>query len=156
MFHDDGATAYAARQLIDRAPGCRLDAFVHLAGEEHLWRGAGPGADFAEAVRRYEAPIGRTLPRVASLPSFGAVEWRRAERRAEVVVWLAGRCLGRLTSPSRGGADAGDWRADEPLLAALGLARDAARSEPARGLLDAELRIIELARVHVVERGASV
>ena len=71
-------------------------------------------------------------------------------------MWLAGRCLGRLTSPSRGGAGAGDWRADERLLAALGLARDAARSEPARGLLDAELWIIELARVHVVERGASV
>ena len=152
MFHDDGATAYAARLLIDCAPGCRLDALVHLAGEEHLWRGAGPGADFAEAVRRYEAVIGRTLPRVASLPSFGAVEWRRAE----VAVWLAGRFLGRLTSPSCGGADAGDWRADERLLAALGVARDAARSEPARGLLDAELRIIELARVHVVERGASV
>ncbi len=40
-------------------------------------RGAVPGADFAEAVRRYEAAIGRALSRAASLPSFGAVTWRR-------------------------------------------------------------------------------
>ena len=155
MFHDDGATAYAARLLIDRVPGCRLDAFLHLAGHDFLWRGAGPGADLAEAVRRYEAAIGRALPRAASLPSFGAVKWRPAERRSEVAVWLAGRFLGWLASPSRDRADAGDWRAEARLLAGLGVARDAARIEPARGLLDTELRVIELARVHVVEAGAS-
>ena len=58
MFHDDDATGRAVRLLIDRAPGSRLDAFLHLAGQEYLWRGAGPGADLAEAVRRYEAVIG--------------------------------------------------------------------------------------------------
>lgn len=156
MFHDDGATAYAAHLLIDRAPASRLDAFLLLAGQEVLWRGAGPGADFAEAVRRYEAAIGRALPRIASLPSFGAVKWRPAERRAEVAVWLAGRFLGWLVSPSRGRADAGDWRAEARLLAGLGVARETARIEPARGLLDTELRVIELAHVHVVEPGASV
>ena len=155
MFHDHGATAYAARLLIDRAPASRLDAFLLLAGQEVLWRGAGPGADLAEAVRRYEAAIGRALPRAASLPSFGAVKWRRAERRAEVAVWLAGRFLGWIESPSRGRADAGDWRAEARLLAGLGVARETARTEPARGLLDTELRVIELARLHVVERGTS-
>ena len=64
-------------------------------------------------------------------------------RRAELAVWLAGRCLGRLASPSCGGSDAGNWRADEQLIVV-------------RELLDAELRVIEFARVHVVERGASV
>ena len=156
MFHDDGAIAYAARLLIDRAPGSRLDAFLLLAGQESLWRTAGPGADFAEAVRRYEAATGRSLPRAASLPSFGAVKWRRSERRSEVAVWLAGRFLGWLASPSRGRSDAGDWRAEARLLAGIGVARETARTEPARGLLDTELRVIELARVHVVERGASV
>ena len=154
MFHDHGATAYAARLLIGRAPGRRLDAFLLLAGQEVLWRGAGPGADFAEAVRRYEAAIGRALPRATSLPSFGAVKWRRAERRSEVAVWLSGRFLGWLASAGPGRADAGDWRAEGRLLAGLGVTRDTARTEPARGLLDTELRVIELARVHVVERGA--
>ena len=152
MFHDDGATVYAARLLIDCAPGCRLDAFGHLAGEEHLWRGAGPSADFAEAVRRYETAIGRALPRTASLPSFGAVEWRHGE----VAVRLAGRFLGRLASASRGRSDAGDWRAKERLLAGLGIPREMARIEPPRMLLDMQLRVIELARVHVVEPGVSV
>ena len=156
MFHDHGATAYAARLLIDRAPGRRIDAFLLLAGQERLWRGAGPGTDFAEAVRRYEAATGQALPRAASLPSFGVVKWRRAERRSEVAVWLAGRFLGWLESPSRARADAGDWQADERLLAGIGVARETARIEPARGLLDTELRVIELARVHVVEPGARV
>ena len=154
MFHDDGTTAYAARLLIDRAPDSRLDAFLLLAGRESLWRGAGPAADFAEAVRRYETAIGRALPRAVSLPSFGAVKWRRAERRSEVAVWLAGRFLGWLASPSRARAHTGDWRAEARLLAGIGAARETAHTEPARGLLDAELRVVELARVHVVERGA--
>ena len=156
MFHDDGATVYAAHLLIDCAPGCRLDAFLHLAGEESLWRGAGPGADFAEAVRRYEAATGRALPRTASLPSFGAVEWRRAERRKEVAVRLTGRFLGRLASASRGRADAEDWRVEERLLAGLGIPREMACIEPPRMLLDTQLRVIELARVHLVGHGASV
>ena len=69
-------------------------------------------------------------------------------------MWLAGRFLGWLASPSRGRADAGDWRAEERLLAGIGVARETARIEPARALLDTELRVIELARVHVVEPGA--
>ena len=156
MPHHDTATERAARLLLDRqpGPGSRLDAFLLLASQEVLWRGAGPGADFAEAVRRYEAATGRALPRAASLPSFGVVKWRRDERRSEVAVWLAGRFLGWLASPSRGRADAGDWQADERLLAGIGVARETARAEPARALLDTELRIIELARLHVVEPGA--
>ena len=137
-------------------PGSRLDAFLLLASQQYLWRGAGPGADFAEAVRRYEAAIGRALPRAASLPSFGVVKWRRDERRSEVAVWLAGRFLGWLASPSRGPVDAADWRAEERLLAGIGVARETARLEPARGLLDTELRVIEVARLHVVEPGAGV
>ena len=156
MFHDDGATVYAAHLLIGREPGSRLDAFLLLASQQYLWRGAGPGADFTEAVRRYEAAIGRALPRAASPPSFGAVKWRRAERRSEVAVWLAGRFLGWLASRSRGRADAGDWHADERLLAGLGVAPETARIEPPRMLLDTELRVIELARMHVVEPGARV
>ena len=156
MLHHDAATGRATRLLIDREPGpcSRLDAFLLLTGQEYLWRGAGPGADFAEAVRRYEAATGRALPRAASLPSFGAVKWRRDERRSEVAVWLAGRFLGWLVSPSRGRADAGDWRAEERLLAGIGVARETVRIEPARGLLDTQLRVIELACVHVVEPGA--
>lgn len=156
MRHHDTPTERAARLLLDHEPGprSRLDAFLLLASQQYLWRGAGPGADFAEAVRRYEAATGRTLPRAASPPSFGVVKWRRDERRSEVAVWLAGRFLGWLASPSRGRADAGDWRAEEHLLAGIGVARETARIEPARALLDTELRVIELARVHVVEPGA--
>ena len=152
MFHHDGATVYAARRLIDRAPADRLDAFLHLAAEAHLWR----GADCAEAVRRYEATTGRALPRVASLPAFGAVRWRADEGRSEVGVSLDGRFLGRLASPSRGRADAGDWQAEARLFARLGIAPEMARIDPPRMLLDAQLCVIELARVHVVERGTSV
>ena len=42
----------------------------------------------------------------------------------------------------RGSSQGSGWR------------RETARTEPARGLLDTELRVIELARVHVVEPGA--
>jgi len=158
MLYHDAATERAAGLLIDArpSPGRRLDAFLLLAGKEHLWRTAGPGADFADAVRRYEAATGRVLPRAASLPSFGAVKWRRAERLGEVAVWLAGRFLGWLASRSRGRSDACDWRAEERLLVGVGIAREMARIEPPRMLLDAELRVIELARVHVVEHGAGV
>ena len=73
---DDRATERAAQLLIDREPGpdSRLDAFLLLAGQESLWRTAGPGADLPEAVRRYEAAAGRELPRATSLPSFGALK----------------------------------------------------------------------------------
>ena len=75
MFHDDGATGRAERLLIDResGPGSRLDAFLLLASQEYLWRTAGPGADFAEAVRRYEA-----AGRVAAVVRRGQVAARRA------------------------------------------------------------------------------
>ena len=71
-------------------------------------------------------------------------------------MWLAGRFLGWLASPTRGRAHAGDWRAEARLLAGLGVTHETARAEPARRLLDTELRVIELARVHVVEPGACV
>ena len=118
-------TMQAAAILIDQdpGPGDRLDAYLLLAGREFLWRRDGPGADFADAVTRYEAATGRTLPRPAALPSFGAVKWRGAERRHEVGVWLAGRFLGWLSSPTRRPCrTARDWRADERVLVALGLA----------------------------------
>lgn len=152
------ATARAARLLNDRtpAPGDRLDAFLLLTGQESLWRQDAPGADFAEAVRQYEAATGRRLPHTASLPSFGAVKWCRAMRRREVAVWLAGRFLGRLRSPTSGHRGAEDWRADERLLVALGVSRPATLREPPRALLDAEVRVIELAREHVAEPGACV
>ena len=79
-----------------------------------------------------------------------------AERRREVAVWLAGRFLGWLASPSRGGRDTEDWRADERLLIALGASLEMVRIEPHRALPDVELRVIELARAHVVEREARV
>ena len=154
----DADTVRAARLLIDRepGPGSRLDALLFLAGQESLWRTAGPGADLPEAVRRYEAATGRALPRATSLPSFGAVKCQAGQRRGEVAVWLAGRFLGWLASPSCGRGDAEDWRAEERLLIVLGVSRGMVRIEPPRALLDVELRVIELARAHIVERGACV
>ena len=152
-FHTD-ATMRAARILIDRAPGpaTRLDAFLLLAGQETLWRRGGPGADFAEAVRRYEAEARITLARPPSPPSFGVVKWRGAERRHEVAVWLAGRFLGWLASPTRRCCrSACDWRADTRLLVSLGLAYHDAREEPPRALPDAERRVTELALAGVVD-----
>ena len=151
---DTDATVRAARMLIDREPGpaTRLDAFLLLAGQEYLWRRNGPGADFAEAVCRYEAAAGTTLARPLSPPSFGVVKWRGAERRHEVAVWLAGRFLGWLASPTRRCCrSACDWRADTRLLVSLGLSREAARDEPPRALPDAERRVTELALAGVVD-----
>ena len=73
---NEPATEHAARLVINakQVPGSRLDAFIFLTVRESLWRTADPGADLPEAVRRYEAAVGRRLPRAASLPSFGAVE----------------------------------------------------------------------------------
>lgn len=151
---DTDATMRAARILIARAPGpgTRLDAFLLLAGQEHLWRRDGPGADLAEAVRRYETAAGITLARPRSPPSFGVVKWRSAERRHEVAVWLAGRFLGWLSSPTRRCCrSACDWRADTRLLVSLGLSHEAARDEPPRALPDAERRVTELALAGVVD-----
>ena len=82
MPFEPDATMRAARILIDQdpGPGDRLDAFLLLTGLEFHWRRDGPGADFTDAVRRYEALSGRTLPKPASAPSFGIVKWRGAER----------------------------------------------------------------------------
>ena len=154
MPFDSDATMRAARILTDRdpGPGDRLDAFLLLTGLEFLWRRAGPGADFAEAVCRYEAVSGRTLPKPASAPSFGVVKWRGAERRHEVAVWLAGRFLGWLWSPSRRRCRAAcDWRADDRALISLGVSHECARAEPPRSLDDAERRVTELALAIVVE-----
>ena len=56
-------------------------------------------------------------------------------------MWLAGRFLGWFASQSRGRADARDWQAEERLFAGIGVARETARIESARGLLDTELRV---------------
>ena len=97
------------------------------------WLDASAEAVFAEAVRQYEATTGREVP-----------------------VWLAGRFLGWLSSPSRGRRNTGDCRADERLLIGLRISRRTVRTEPPRALLDLEVRVIKLAREHVVERGATV
>ena len=151
---DTDATMRAARILADLEPGpaTRLDAFLLLAGQEDLWRRDGPGADFGQAVRRYEAAAGTTLARPLSPPSFGVVKWRGAERRHEVAVWLAGRFLGWLSSPTRRAVrSARDWRADTRLLVSLGLSHAAARAEPPCALPDAERRVTELALAGVVD-----
>ena len=156
MPFDPDLTMRAARILIgqDPGPGDRLDAFLLLAGQELLWRSEAPGADFAEAVHRYEAATGRTLPRPAALPSFGVVKWRGAERRHEVGVWLAGRFLGWLWSPTRRRArTARDWRADDRVLVALGASHAAVRSEPPRSLDGAERRVTQLAIANILGAG---
>ncbi len=56
-----------------------------LTGQEYLWRTQGPkrdspGADFAEAIRRYEAKTGRVLARQTHTPGFGAVRHYRYKR----------------------------------------------------------------------------
>ena len=156
MPFDSDLTMRAARILIgqDPGPGDRLDAFLLLAGQEFLWRSEPPGADFTEAVHRYEAATGRTLPRPAALPSFGVVKWRGAERRHEVGVWLAGRFLGWLWSPSRRRPrTARDWRADNRVLVALGASHAAARSESPRSLDGAERRATQLALGNILGAG---
>ena len=156
MPFDPDLTMRAARILVgqDPGPGDRLDAFLLLAGQELLWRSEAPGVDFAEAVHRYEAATGRTLPRPAALPSFGVVKWRGAERRHEVGVWLAGRFLGWLWSPTRHRArTARDWRADDRVLIALGASHAAARSEPPRFLDGAERRVTQLAIANILGAG---
>ena len=158
MPFDTDATMRAARILIDRdpGPGDRLDAFLLLAGQEFLWRRDAPGADFADAVGRYEAATGRALPRPATLPSFGVVKWRGAERRHEVGVWLAGRFLGWLSSPTRRRCrTAPDWRPDARILVALGASHAVARSEPPRTLDGAEHRVVQLALANLLGAGAA-
>ena len=153
MPFDTDATMRAARILIDQdpGPGDRLDAYLLLTGQEFLWRGDGSGADFADAVRCYEAVSGRTLPRPASAPSFGVLKWRGADRRHEVAVWLAGRFLGWLSSPTRRRCrTACDWRADDRVLIALGASHAMVRSEPPRPLDDTERRVTELALANVI------
>ena len=94
---------------------------------------------------------GRTLPRPASPPSFGVVKWRGAERRHEVAVWLAGRFLGWLSSPTRRRCrTACDWRADHRVLIALGAFHAFFRSEPPRSLENAERRVTELALANLI------
>ena len=72
-------------------------------------------------------------------------------------MWLAGRLLGRLSSPSHG-VNAEGWRADdERLLVALGASCETVHMEPPRALLDNfELRVIEPTRARMVERGVCV
>ena len=88
---------------------------------------------------------------MASPPSFGVVKWRGAERRHEVAVWLAGRFLGWLSSPTRRRCrTACDWRADDRVFIALGASRAMLRIEPQRSLDDTERRVTELALANVI------
>ena len=85
-------TERAARILAERGPENRLDAFTMLAGQDYLWRMQGPerdssGADFAEAVRHYEAETGRVLARQTRPPNFGVVRYYRPDRTREVAVF---------------------------------------------------------------------
>ncbi len=67
-------------------------------------------------------------------------------------MWLAGRFLGWLWSPTRRCCgSACDWRADTRLLVSLGLPHEAARAEPPRALPDTERRVTELALAGVVD-----
>ena len=108
---------------------------------ESLWGTAEPDAELPEAVPRYKATAGQTLPRTTSLPSFGAVERHVGKFPREVTVWLAGRFLGRLSSPNCGCRYAEDWRGDERLLIGLGVSCEIVRMEPPHALLDVELRV---------------
>ena len=151
-------TERAARILTERGPGDRLDAFMMLTGQEYLWRMQGPerdspGADFAEAVRRYEAETGRVLARQTRPPRFGVVRYRRSERCREAAVWLGGRLLDWIFTRERGRPGDAIWLiGSQPVV--LGRSYREACAEPPRPLADAEHRITELAYVHLVDPGA--
>ena len=151
-------TERAARILAERSPEDRLDAFMMLTGQEYLWRMQGPerdspGADFAEAVSRYEAKTGRVLARQTHPPTFGAVRYYRPDRTREVAVWLGGRLLDWITTRERGRPADAIWLIGI-LPVVLGRSYREACAEPPRPLADAERRITELAYVHLVEPGA--
>lgn len=151
-------TERAARILAERGPEDRLDAFMMLAGQDYLWRMQGPerdspGADFAEAVRRYEAETGTVLPRQTRPPSFGVVRYRRADRTREVAVWFGGRLLDWIFTRERGRPADAIWRLGT-LPVVLGRSYREACAEPPRPLADAQRRVTELAYVHLVDPGA--
>ncbi len=151
-------TERAARILAERGPEDRLDAFMMLTGQEYLWRMQGPerdspGADFAEAVRRYEAETGKVLARQTRPPSFGAVRYYRPDRCREVAVWLGGRLLDWISTRERGRRTDAIWSL-RALPIVLGRSYREMCAEPLRPLADAERRITELAYVHLVEPGA--
>ena len=151
-------TERAARILAERGPEDRLDAFMMLTGQEYLWRMQGPqwdspGADFAEAVRRYEAETGRVLARQTRPPSFGAVRYYHPDRCREVAVWLGGRLLDWISTRERGRPADAIWLIGS-LPVVLGLSYREACAEPLRPLAGAERRITELAYVHLVDPGA--
>ena len=149
-------TERAARILAERAPAPRdrLDAFLFLAGQDFLWRRDGPGADFGEAIRVYEVGTGKVVPRVASLPVFGAVKHRRAERRREVAVRLAGYFLDWIFSRERGRVSDRIWHLGDGLTIGLGLSHAEHMTEPPRSLADAERRVTELALANIVDASA--
>ena len=67
-------------------------------------------------------------------------------------MWLAGRFLGWLWSPTRRRCRAArDWRADDRVLIALGLPHATVRADPPRSLDDAERRVTEVALANVVD-----
>jgi len=64
---------------------------------------------------------------------------------------LAGRFLGWLSSPTRPRCrTAGDWRADERVLVALGLPLAAVRDEPSRSLGGAQRHVTALALAELI------
>lgn len=150
-------TDRAARILAERGPEDRLDAFMMLAGQDFLWRtprpgSDGPGADFAEAVRRHEAETGRMLARRPRPPVFGAIRYRRSERTREVAVLLGGRLLGWIVARGRVRRTHPVWSlADLPIV--LGRSYREMCEEPLRPLAGAERRVTRLAYVHLVEPG---
>ncbi len=151
-------TERAARILAERGPEDRLDAFMMLTGQEYLWRMQGPernspGADFAEAARRYEEETGKVLARQARPPGFGAARYYRPDRCREVAVWLGGRLLDWITTRERGRPADAIWLIGI-LPVVLSRSYREACAEPPRPLADAERRITELAYVHLVEPGA--
>ena len=151
-------TERAALILAERGPEDRLDAFLMLARQDFLWRTprpgtVGPGADFAAAVRRYEAETGRVLARRQRPPVFGVVRYRRSDRTREVAVRLGGRMLGWIVARGRVRPIDPVWSlADLPIV--FGCSYREMCDEPRRPLADAERRVTELAFVHLVEPGA--
>ena len=155
MAFPSDPTERAALILAERGPEDRLDAFMMLAGQDDLWRRPrpgtdGPGADFAEAVRRHEAETGRVLARRSWPPTFGAVRYRRSERRREVAVLLGGRLLGWILARGRVRPTDPAWSLDD-LPIVLGRSYREMCGEPLRPLAGAECRVTELAFVHLVE-----
>ena len=121
--------------------------------EDALDQWNSPGADFAEAIRRYEAETGRVLARQTRPPSFGAVRHYRPDCCREVAVWFGGHMLDWMLTRERGRPTDARWSLGA-LPVVLGRSYWEMCAEPLRPLADAERRIIGLAFAHLVDPGA--